>query len=135
MSGSFQQDQRVSAVDQAKQVIIWIPYKVTDTSLDPQIATLKASGADIFLDVTTPKFAVMAIKRTTEIGWKPEHILSNVSKSTTAVMQPAGVQNSEGILSAAYMAEFDDPSAANSPAYRDWAAFMDPICQEQARAA
>jgi branched-chain amino acid transport system substrate-binding protein len=106
-------------------IVAEVPYKVSETSLDPQISTLKASGADIFVDVTTPKFAVMAIKRTAEIGWKPEHILSNVSESTSAVMHPAGEQNAEGILSAAYMVEFDDPAAANNPALRDWANFMD----------
>jgi branched-chain amino acid transport system substrate-binding protein len=106
-------------------VVAEVPYKVTDVSLDQQVAAAKASGADIFLDVTTPKFAVMAIKRAAQIGWRPEHILATVSDSTVAVMQPAGAQNSEGILSAAYMVEFDDPAAANNPGYREWAAFMD----------
>ena len=100
-------------------------YKIGDANVNQQIATLKASGADIFLDVTTPKFAAMAIRRTAELGWKPEHIISTVSESIAAVMQPAGLQNGEGILSAGYSWEGDDPAAANDPAYRDWAAFMD----------
>jgi ABC-type branched-subunit amino acid transport system substrate-binding protein/TRAP-type uncharacterized transport system substrate-binding protein len=100
-------------------------YKISDANVNQQIATLKASGADIFLDVTTPKFAAMAIRRTAELGWKPEHIISTVSESIAAVMQPAGLQNGEGILSAGYSWEGGDPAAANDPAYRDWAAFMD----------
>jgi ABC-type branched-subunit amino acid transport system substrate-binding protein/TRAP-type uncharacterized transport system substrate-binding protein len=106
-------------------VIAEAAYKVTDANVNQQIATLKASGADIFFDITTPKFAVMAIRRTAELGWKPEHIISTVSESVAAVMQPAGLQNAEGILAAGYSWEGDDPAAANDPAYRDFTAFMD----------
>jgi branched-chain amino acid transport system substrate-binding protein len=100
-------------------------YKVTDANVNQQIATLKASGADIFFDVTTPKFAAMVIRRVAELGWKPEHIVPTVSDSAAAVMQPAGLQNSEGILSATYYLEAGDPAAANDPGYREWDAFMD----------
>jgi branched-chain amino acid transport system substrate-binding protein len=100
-------------------------YKVTDTTIDAQIAKLKASGADVFFDVTTPKFAVTAIRRTAELGWKPVHFISTVSESVGAVMQPAGLQNSEGLLSAGYTLEADDPAVASDPGYRDWSAFMD----------
>jgi branched-chain amino acid transport system substrate-binding protein len=106
-------------------IVAEAPYKVTDTTIDAQIARLKASGADIFFDVTTPKFAVMAIRRSAELGWKPEHIISTVSDSVAAVMQPAGIENAEGLLSAEYTFEGDDPSAATDPSYRDWAGFMD----------
>jgi branched-chain amino acid transport system substrate-binding protein len=100
-------------------------YKVTDANVNQQIAILKASGADIFFDVTTPKFAAMAIRRVAELGWKPEHIVPTVSDSAAAVMQPAGLQNSEGILSATYYLEAGDPAAANDPGYREWDTFMD----------
>jgi len=106
-------------------VVAEAPYKVTDANVNQQIATLKASGADIFFDVTTPKFASMAIRRVAELGWKPEHIISTVSESAAAVLQPAGLENAEGILSAGYSWEGGDPAAANDPAYRDWNTFMD----------
>jgi ABC-type branched-subunit amino acid transport system substrate-binding protein/TRAP-type uncharacterized transport system substrate-binding protein len=106
-------------------IVAQVTYKVSDTNLNQQIAALKASGADIFFDVTTPKFATMAIKRVAELGWKPEHVISTVSESVAAVLQPAGLQNAEGILSAGYTWEGDDPAAANDPAFRDWAAFME----------
>ncbi len=106
-------------------VVAEAPYKVTDTTIDPQIATLKASRADIFLDVTTPKFATMAIKRSAELGWRPEHIISTVSESIAAVLRPAGLENAEGLLSAGYTLEGDDPAAANDPSFRQWSAFMD----------
>ncbi|CCD84372.1 putative ABC/TRAP transporter component (periplasmic binding protein-like I) [Bradyrhizobium sp. ORS 285] len=100
-------------------------YKVTDANVNQQIATLKASGADIFFDVTTPKFAAMAIRRAAEIGWRPDHIISTVSESVSAVMQPAGLQNAEGILSAGYYYEGEEAAAAGDPSYREWSAFMD----------
>jgi branched-chain amino acid transport system substrate-binding protein len=106
-------------------IVAEAPYKVTDTTIDAQIAQLKASGADILFDVTTPKFAVMAIRRTAELGWEPVHIVSTVSESIAAVLQPAGLQNAQGLLSAAYLFEGDDPSAVDESAYRDWAGFMD----------
>jgi ABC-type branched-subunit amino acid transport system substrate-binding protein/TRAP-type uncharacterized transport system substrate-binding protein len=107
------------------QIVAEAPYKVTDANVNQQIATLKASGADIFFDVTTPKFAAMSIRRVAEIGWKPEHIIPTVSESISAVIQPAGLQNAEGLLSAGYYLEGDDPAIANDPGFRDYAAFMD----------
>ena len=106
-------------------IVAQASYKVTDTNLNPQIAALKASGANIFFNVTTPKFATMAIKRVAELGWKPEHFISTVSESVAAVLQPAGLQNAEGIFSAGYTWEGDDPEATNDPAFREWSAFMD----------
>jgi branched-chain amino acid transport system substrate-binding protein len=106
-------------------IVAEVTYKVSDANINQQIATLKASGADIFFDVTTPKFAVMAIRRTAEIGWKPQHIITTVSSPVAAVMQPAGFQNAEGTLAAGYAWEGDDPAIANEDAYRQWVAFMD----------
>jgi branched-chain amino acid transport system substrate-binding protein len=107
------------------QIVAEAPYKVTDANVNQQLATLKASGADIFFDVTTPKFAAMSIRRVAEIGWKPEHIIPTVSESISAVIQPAGLQNAEGLLSAGYYLAGDDPAIANDPGFRDYAAFMD----------
>src|SRR6266566_5112670 len=75
-------------------------YKITDPNITQQLAKLKASGADIFFDITTPKFATMSIRRVAELGWKPEHIIPTVSESVSAVMQPAGFENAQDILSA-----------------------------------
>jgi branched-chain amino acid transport system substrate-binding protein len=106
-------------------VVAEATYKISDANVNQQIATLKASGADIFFDVTTPKFAAMAIRRVAELGWKPEHIISTVSESAAAVMQPAGLQNAEGILSATYYYEGGDPAASNDHGYQEWNTFMD----------
>ena len=106
-------------------VVAEAAYKVTDTSIDPQINRLRASGADIFFDVTTPKFASKAIRRVAELGWRAEHIIPTVSESVGAVLEPAGLQNAEGLLSSGYMWEVDDTAAAGDPGYAEWLAFMD----------
>jgi len=107
-----------------KMQMVVAPYKVTDASIDPQLARLKASGSDIFVNFTTPKFATIAIRRVAEMGWKPVQLLEAASNSA-AVMRPAGLENSEGVLSAGYYLEPDDPATASDPAFREWSAFMD----------
>ena len=62
-------------------------------TIDEQVVKLKASGADIFVSITTPKFAAQAIKKVAELGWKPVHIISNVSASVGGVLKPAGFEN------------------------------------------
>ena len=99
-------------------------YKVTDANIDAQMAKLKASGADIFMQFTTPKFAIMAIKRNAEPGWKPVHFLSSVSIGV--VRDGAGGHgNAEGIMSAMYRVEGEDAQAAGPAAFREWSAFME----------
>src|SRR6185436_14176796 len=93
-------------------------YKVSDTSIDAQIAKLKASGADVFMEFTTPKFAAMAIRRVAEIGWKPVHFLASVSESYSAVISPAGPENAQGILSAGYRLEGEDAASAGDAVFR-----------------
>jgi branched-chain amino acid transport system substrate-binding protein len=106
-------------------IVAEAPYKVTDASIDTQIAKLKASGADIFMQFTTPKFATMAIKRNAELGWKPVHFLASVSESVSSVIAPAGLENAEGIMSAMYRLEGEDAQAAGPAVFREWSAFME----------
>ena len=105
-------------------IVAEAPYKVTDTNIDAQMAKLKASGADVFIEFTTPKFAIMAIKRTAELGWRPLQFAASISNSYSAVIQPAGPQNAEGLLSAAYRLEGEDAAAAGEAVFREWSAFM-----------
>src|SRR5436305_10992091 len=83
-------------------VVAEIPYETTDPTVDSQIINLKASGADIFYNITTPKFAAQAIRKMAEIGWKPVHLLNNVSNSVGSVLKPAGLENARDILSTQY---------------------------------
>jgi branched-chain amino acid transport system substrate-binding protein len=107
------------------QIIAEMPYEVSDPTVDSQIVSLKASGADIFFNVATPKFAAQAIKKIAELGWKPVHLLSNISVSVGAVLKPAGLDNSKGILSAFYLKDPTDPTWKGDPAFKEWLAFMD----------
>ena len=112
--------------DKAKTMIVAeAPYETSDPTIDSQIINLKASGADTFFNVTTPKFAAQAIKKAAEIGWKPLHLLNNVSQSVGSVLKPAGLENAKGILSTGYLKDPTDPTWKNDAAYKDWLAFMD----------
>jgi branched-chain amino acid transport system substrate-binding protein len=107
------------------QIISEQPYETTDPTVDSQIINLKASGADVFFNVTTPKFAAQAIRKAGEIGWKPVHLLNGVSNSVGSVLKPAGLDNSQGILSTQYLKDPTDPTWKDDAAYREWAAFME----------
>jgi len=84
-------------------------YDTSEPAIDEHVVKLKASGADIFVSITTPKFAAQAIKKAAEIGWHPVHIISNVSASVGGVLEPAGLEISQGILSASYTKDGSDP--------------------------
>jgi ABC-type branched-subunit amino acid transport system substrate-binding protein len=84
-------------------------YETTEPSIDDHIVKLKGTGADVLVDISTPKFAAQAIKKMAELQWKPMHLLTNVSISIGAVMKPAGLEASEGILSAGYLKDASDP--------------------------
>jgi branched-chain amino acid transport system substrate-binding protein len=100
------------------------PYEVTDPTIASQMINLKASGADIFFNVTTPKFAAQAIQKAAEIGWKPVHILNGVSTSITSVLKPAGLENSKGVLSTGYLKDITDPQWKDDAGMKNYFAFM-----------
>ena len=111
--------------DKAKTMIIARQsYEQTDPTIDSQMVSLKASGADVFFNITTPKFAAQAIKKAAEIGWKPVHYLNNVSASVGSVLIPAGLENAVGIISTQYLKDPTDPQWVNDKAYLDWLVFM-----------
>ena len=84
----------------ADKIVQLATYEVTDPTVDSQMIQLKNSGANVFFNITTPKFAAQAIKKAAEIGWKPAHYLNNVSASVGTVMKPAGFENGQGIITA-----------------------------------
>lgn len=111
--------------DAAKRLIIMEQtYEVTDPTVDSQIVNLKNSGANVFFNVTTPKFAAQAIKKAFEIGWKPTHFLNNVSSSVGSVLKPAGLEASKDLITVAYAKDPTDPEWKNDKGYKDWLAFM-----------
>jgi branched-chain amino acid transport system substrate-binding protein len=100
-------------------------YETSEPTIDSQIVTLQATGANIFFNVATPKFAAQAIRKVSEVGWKPLHILNNVSASIGSVMKPAGFEHGQGIVSAAYLKDATDPQWKGSADMKAWNAFMD----------
>src|SRR3989442_4222272 len=92
----------------ASMIIVEESYEVTQPTIDSNIVKLKSLGADVFFNVTTPKFAAQAIKKMNEIGWKPVHFLNNVSASIGSVMKPAGFENGQGIISSTYVKDPTD---------------------------
>jgi branched-chain amino acid transport system substrate-binding protein len=100
-------------------------YEVADPTVDSQMIALKSSGANVFFNITTPKFAAQAIKKAHELGWKPAHYLNNVSASIGAVIKPAGFEASQGIITARYTKDATDPQYQKDADMVAWAAFMD----------
>ncbi|MCK1285075.1 ABC transporter substrate-binding protein [Bradyrhizobium sp. 44] len=93
----------------ASMIVLEDSYDTSEPAIDEHVVKLKAAGADIFVSITTPKFAAQAIKKAAEINWHPVHIISNVSASVGGVLEPAGLEISQGILSASYTKDGSDP--------------------------
>jgi branched-chain amino acid transport system substrate-binding protein len=105
-------------------IVAELSYETSDPTIDSQIVSLKASGADVFFNVTTPKFAAQAIRKAYDIGWKPLHFLNNVSASIAAVLEPAGLDRSAGLITTAYLKDPTDPTWKNDKGVKDFLAFM-----------
>ena len=111
--------------DAAKKLIVSEQsYETTDPTIDSQILNLKSSGANVFYNVTIPKFAVQAIKKAHDIGWKPLHLLNSVSSSVGVVLKPAGLDASRDLLTTYYIQDPTDPQWKKLQGYQDWLAFM-----------
>jgi branched-chain amino acid transport system substrate-binding protein len=108
----------------SKLIVLKQSHEVTDPTIDSQIINLKNAGANVFFNVTIPKFAVQAIKKAHDIGWKPTHFLNNVSSSLATVLKPAGLEASKGLITALYMKEVTDPQWSKDKGFLDWVAFM-----------
>ncbi|MGE5115554.1 MAG: ABC transporter substrate-binding protein [Betaproteobacteria bacterium] len=111
--------------DKAKTMIIAeATYEVTDATIDSQILTLKGSGADTFINITTPKFGAQAVRKVFDSGWKPLHIINNVSASVGSVLTPAGLDKSVGLITVEYYKDPTDPQWNDDPSMKEWRAFM-----------
>jgi branched-chain amino acid transport system substrate-binding protein len=99
-------------------------YETSEPTIDSHIVKLKATGADVFINITTPKFAAQAIKKIKEIDWKTMHIVSNVSASVGSVIKPAGFENAQGILSANYAKDGADTQWDNDPGMKKFYDFL-----------
>ncbi len=108
----------------ASMIVAEESFETTEPTIDNHIVKLKSTGADIFFNVGTPKFAAQAIKKVAEIDWKPLQILNNVSASVGSVIKPAGYENSQGIVSAAYLKDVSDPQWENDAGMKQFLDFL-----------
>jgi branched-chain amino acid transport system substrate-binding protein len=109
----------------ASMIITEESYETTEPSIDSHIVKLKATGADVFISITTPKFAAQAIKKLAELQWKPMQIVANVAASVGSVLQPAGFENAQGLLSATYVKDGVDRQWSDDPGMKKWSTFID----------
>jgi len=111
--------------DKAKSMIVAeISYEVTDATVDTQVLSLKASGADVLINAASPKFAAQAIRRVAESGWKPVQYITTVSTTIGSVLQPAGLDRSTGLITTQYMKDPTDKQWDADPAIVNYKAFM-----------
>ena len=106
-------------------IIMEESYEISEPSIDSHIVKIKAANPDVLLIYTTPKFGAQTIKKIAELGWKPLQILTNVSASVGSVMQPAGFENAQGVLSAAYAKDGGDEQWNTDPGMKKWGEFLD----------
>jgi branched-chain amino acid transport system substrate-binding protein len=110
---------------EAGRIVRTVTYEATDPTVDSQIIQLKDSGANVFFNVSAPKAAAQGIRKAAEIDWKPVHYLNNVSASVAAVMKPAGFDNAQGIITAAYIMDATDKAWDNNEEMKAWRSWMD----------
>jgi branched-chain amino acid transport system substrate-binding protein len=108
----------------AKLIVKEVSYEVSDPTVDSQIIQLQASGADVFVNITTPKFAAQAVRKVYDIGWKPVHYLNNVGASVGSVLKPAGFEKAVGVITVQYYKDYTDKQWANDPAMKKFEDFM-----------
>jgi len=99
-------------------------YEATDPTIDSQTVTLQASGADVLISAVTPKFAAQTIRKINDLGWRPLHLLSNVSVSVASVIHPAGPERAVGVVAAGYVKDPTDPAWNDDPGMAEWRTFM-----------
>lgn len=110
--------------EHADQLVAQTTYLTTDPTIDSQMVLMKDSGADVFFAEATPKFAAQAIKKAASMGWKPLIILPSVSNSFGAVLEPAGLDNSTGVITGLYLKDPNDPRWVDDPGMKEWQAWM-----------
>jgi branched-chain amino acid transport system substrate-binding protein len=115
---------RAGLAAKSKAILKEASYEVTDPSVESQIVSLQAAGADTLFIFATPKFAAQAIRKTFDIGWRPLQFVNNVSNSVGSVLQPAGLDKSEGLISSFYLKDPTDPQWAKDKGFKDWVDWM-----------
>src|SRR6266567_1117237 len=108
----------------AKMIVAEASYEVSDPTIDSQVLKIKDAGTDLFFSATTPKQAAQAIKKIAELGWHPVHILDINATSVGAVMKPAGLEASKGVISVNYGKDPLDPTWKDDAGMKKYFDFM-----------
>lgn len=111
--------------DKFSNIVTIATYEATDPTIDSQVINLHETGATVFLDLSTPKFAAQAIRKVADLGWKPTHIVPTAAASVSQVMVPAGIDNAQGVITAAYLKDPTDPRWEDDAGMNEFRAFMD----------
>jgi branched-chain amino acid transport system substrate-binding protein len=111
--------------DWARMIVADTTFDLSDKSMDSQIDLLQSSGAEILIFDGAPAVAALALRRMADIDWHPVFLLDNASASIANALRPAGLQNSIGVVSTAFLKDPGDPAWKDDPAMKDWSAFMD----------
>jgi branched-chain amino acid transport system substrate-binding protein len=119
----------------SSMIIAELSYEATDPTIDSQIARLRASGADIFMNFAGPKFAAQAIRKIAELDWKPVHVINIPSASIGSVLKPAGLDISQGIIAGGFIKDVTDPDMADDPGVRSYLKFLSDYYPEADRSA
>jgi ABC-type branched-subunit amino acid transport system substrate-binding protein len=110
--------------DGRKLIVAEASYELSDPTVDSQMIQMAGSGANVFMSFTTPKFAAQAIRKASELNWKPMQFIASPGSSVQAVLKVAGFDKSEGVMTAQYFKEPGDPMWEKDPAMQDYFAFM-----------
>jgi branched-chain amino acid transport system substrate-binding protein len=110
--------------EKTSMIVAKSSYEVSEPTIDSHIVTLRSSGADVLVTFATPKSAVQTVKKVSEIGWKPLHIVTSVSSSVGAVLTPAGFENAQGLVSATYLKDVLDPTLSQDPGMTRFLSFL-----------
>jgi len=111
--------------DKAKTMVVsQQTYEISNPTIDSQMVALKNSGANVFINISTPKFGAQTIRKMAEIGWQPQHYLSNTAASVQSVLKPAGFENAKGLITASFLRDPTDPAQRDTKQVQEYLAFM-----------
>jgi branched-chain amino acid transport system substrate-binding protein len=120
--------------DKASMIVVEEPYEVSQPTIESSIAKMKSSNADVIINFSTPKFTAQSIKKVAELSWKPLQIISNISISIANVIKPAGMENAQGVISAAYVKDATDSQWNDDPGMQAYHQFLDKYLPDMSRA-
>jgi branched-chain amino acid transport system substrate-binding protein len=113
-----------AALGDKVKIVAEVAYEITEPTIDSQIVRLKDSGADTLLYFSTPKFTAQGLRKVKETGWTPLQLLASPTNSVKTVLEPAGFENAQGIITTQFTKQAGDPAWANDPEVIEYVEFM-----------